>query len=76
MANEASYAYTAPGGVVAKPRAANLRRYKSPEEVTHLDDFVTFGDMFQTIKDNAVLFLVGGAAVGLVLAYATGQFKE
>lgn len=74
MANEGGYRYASPGGVLApSPQAMHLKRYKAPEEISRMDDYVTFGDAIDIVRDNAVLFIAGGLALGLGWACWNGK---
>ena len=67
MANEMSYTHTMPGGLAGRKHRAYLRRYKSPHEVTRMDDFVTLRDLTtvtETIKANAVWIGLGALVIG------------
>lgn len=67
MANEMSYTHATPGGRLSRPFRAHLSRYKGPDEITRMNDFVTFGDaaaIVDTVKENAV-YIVGALVVGI-----------
>lgn len=63
MANEGSYQYAAPGGVMSASHSVYMRRYREPAQVeSGVGDFVTFGDIIDTVKANPLLF--GALGVG------------
>ena len=68
MANEGSYQYAAPGGVASPSHSIYMRRYREPSQIdSSLRDFVTFGDIMTTVKENPIIFGAIGLGVGLWL---------